>query len=103
LLIRASAAFVNKFCWSEKMTPMQSRAARALLEMTQGQLARAAGVGLSTVVDFERVRRRVSKEAMDALQAALEQAGIEFIDEGNGGVGVRLMNRSLPRSGRRKK
>jgi transcriptional regulator with XRE-family HTH domain len=57
--------------------------------MTQPELARAAGLGLSTIVDFERKRRDVSREAIDAIRHALEAAGIEFIHE-NEGVGVRL-------------
>jgi transcriptional regulator with XRE-family HTH domain len=58
--------------------------------MTQTQLASAAEVGLSTVVDFERKRRSVSQEAARALRNALEAAGVEFIDENGGGPGVRL-------------
>ena len=44
------------------MTPTQCRAARVLLDWQQPQLAEAAGVPLSTIVDFERSRRVVSKE-----------------------------------------
>jgi hypothetical protein len=58
--------------------------------MTQPELARAAALGLSTVVDFERRRREVSEEAIKAMRRALEAAGIEFIDENGGGPGVRL-------------
>jgi transcriptional regulator with XRE-family HTH domain len=72
------------------MTPSQCRAARSLLDMTQSQLADAAKLGLSTVVDFERERRLVSQEATIALRRALETAGVEFIDENGGGSGVRL-------------
>jgi transcriptional regulator with XRE-family HTH domain len=72
------------------MTPSQCRAARSLLDMTQSQLANAAELGLSTVVDFERERRSVSEEAAHALRNALEIAGVEFIDENGGGLGVRL-------------
>ena len=72
------------------MTPAQSRAARSLLDMTQSQLAESAGLGLSTVVDFERDRRPVSDEATKALRRALEAAGVEFIDENGGGPGLRL-------------
>jgi transcriptional regulator with XRE-family HTH domain len=72
------------------MTPSQSRAARALLGLTQPELARRANVGLSTVVDFERARRRVSLGAIAALKAAFEMAGVVFIDENGGGAGVRL-------------
>ena len=72
------------------MTPEQSRAARALIEMTQPELARAAQVGLSSVVDFEKSRRLVSQEVVAALRGALEAAGVVFIDENGGGPGVRL-------------
>ena len=72
------------------MTPSQCRAARSLLDITQSQLADAAKLGLSTVVDFERERRLVSQEATIALRRALETAGVEFIDENGGGPGVRL-------------
>jgi transcriptional regulator with XRE-family HTH domain len=72
------------------MSPSQCRGARALLDMTQPQLANGAQVGLSTVVDFERERRSVSKEAIEKMQKALEAAGIEFIEENGGGPGVRL-------------
>jgi hypothetical protein len=72
------------------ITPDQCRGARALLDMTQPQLASTSELGLSTVVDFERSRRPVSKEAVQAMRMALERAGIEFIDENGGGPGVRL-------------
>ncbi len=72
------------------MTPSQSRAGRALLDMTQPQLAEAAKLGLSTVVDFERSRRAVSDDKVDAIRSALEAAGVEFIAENGGGAGVRL-------------
>jgi DNA-binding transcriptional regulator YiaG len=71
------------------MSPAQSRAARALLALNQSNLARMAGLGLSTVVDFEKGRRQVSSEAVKAMRAALEEAGIEFIDENGGGEGLR--------------
>jgi transcriptional regulator with XRE-family HTH domain len=76
------------------MSPSQCRGARALLDLTQPQLADAAEVSLSTVVDFERERRIVSEEAIAKMQAALQAAGIQFIDENGGGVGVRLAKRT---------
>jgi transcriptional regulator with XRE-family HTH domain len=78
------------------MTPAQCRAARGLLEITQSQLADAADLGLSTVVDFEKKRRQVSLGAVEAMQSALERAGIEFIDE-NGGEGLRLRKPRRPK------
>ncbi|MHC2463501.1 helix-turn-helix domain-containing protein [Bradyrhizobium embrapense] len=72
------------------ISPAQCRAGRALLDMTQPQLASIAGLGLSTVVDFERQRRTVSEEAVRKMQEALEKAGVQFIPENGGGPGVRL-------------
>jgi DNA-binding XRE family transcriptional regulator len=72
------------------MTPAQSRAARALLEMNQAALAWEAGLGLSTIVDFEKGRRQISEDAILAIGKAFERAGIAFIEENGGGEGVRL-------------
>jgi DNA-binding transcriptional regulator YiaG len=71
----------------EGMSPTQCRAGRAILDWSQPRLAEAAGVGLSTVVDFERERRTVSAKAKRAIRLALENAGIEMINES----GVRLI------------
>ena len=83
----------------DPMTPAQCRAARGLLEITQSQLADAADLGLSTIVDFEKGRRQVSPGVVEAICAALERAGIEFIDENGGGEGLRLRK---PRHSKRK-
>ena len=80
------------------MKPAQCRAARSLLDMTQSQLANAAELGLSTVVDFERERRSVSEGAVIELRMALERAGVEFIDENGGGAGVRLRKPSMKKT-----
>jgi len=61
--------------------------------MTQSELAKLAGLGLSTVVDFEKKRRFVSTEAVTAIRDALKLAGVEFIEENGGGSGVRLRRR----------
>ena len=83
----------------DTMTPSQSRAARALLEMNQSTLAQNAGLGLSTIVDFEKDRRQVSADAVKSIKAALEREGITFIEENGGGEGVRLRK---PRRAHRK-
>jgi transcriptional regulator with XRE-family HTH domain len=64
------------------LTPAQCRAARALLDWSQPELAKAAGIGLSTVVDFERSRRVVATESVDAIRSAIEAAGVRLIDGG---------------------
>ncbi len=77
------------------MTPAQCRAARGLLDWTQVKLAEAAGLTLSTVVKFERNGRTVAAGAVQAMKRALEKAGVEFIAENGGGVGVRLKKGKL--------
>jgi transcriptional regulator with XRE-family HTH domain len=75
------------------MSPAQSRAARALINWTQPRLAEAAGLGLSTVVDFERERRVVADHSVKAIRHALESAGVLFVEENGEGPGVRLRKR----------
>ena len=72
------------------ITPAQSRAARGLISMTQTDLAQAANLGQSTVIDFERERRAVSDQAKGAIRAALEAAGVVFLPENGNGPGVAL-------------
>jgi len=72
------------------ITAGQCRAARALLDITQPALAEKAGLGLSTIVDFEKSRRDVSRDAVYAIQKALEAAGVQFIARNGQGPGVRL-------------
>jgi hypothetical protein len=47
-------------------------------------------VARQTVVDFERGARTPHPNNLSAIRAALEAAGVEFIDENGGGAGVRL-------------
>lgn len=72
------------------MTPEQSRAARGLKDWTQAKLAEEAKVGLSTVRNFEAGRSIPVENNLNAMQRALEAAGVEFIPENGGGAGVRL-------------
>src|SRR5438552_19139168 len=72
------------------ITAGQCRAARALLDITQPELADAAGLGLSTIVDFEKSRRDVSRAAVPAMQKALEKAEIRFLAKNGGDPRVRL-------------
>jgi transcriptional regulator with XRE-family HTH domain len=64
------------------MTPEQCRAARNWVDLTQQQLAEAAGTGLSTVRDYEKDRRTPFANNLKAIQAALEAKGIVFIPNG---------------------
>ena len=82
----------------DTITRGQCKAGRALLEMTQSELADAAKLGLSTIVDFEKGRRKVSAAAVQCIRAALVIRGVEFIDENGGGPGVRLRKRHQKKS-----
>jgi len=71
----------------------QSRAARGLLDWTQDQLAQAASVSKNTVASFERGDRTPTLANLKALRAAIEAAGVLFIEQNGGGYGVRLRDR----------
>lgn len=71
------------------------KAARCLLGWTQGDLAGHAGVGTSTVADFERGARRLHPGTHAAILQALDRGGITFL-----GNGVRLAS-ARPTPGRR--
>lgn len=72
------------------MSPEQCRAARALLGLRQGDLADKSGVALRTIENFESGQRKPIARTLDAIRAALEDAGVEFIAKNGGGPGVRL-------------
>ncbi len=76
------------------LSSAQCRAARALLNWSQNDLETAASVAKKTIADLERGSRQPYPRTLDALQAALEGAGIEFIPENGGGAGVRLKARA---------
>jgi transcriptional regulator with XRE-family HTH domain len=66
------------------MTPAQCRIARELLDWTQADLARAAGISVITVRDFEAGKPMDARRAPVLMQRALEGAGIRFgADEGS--------------------
>ena len=60
------------------MSPEQVRAARNWLAWTQAELAERAKVGLSTVKDYEGGKRTPIANNLDAIQKALEKAGVRF-------------------------
>ncbi len=73
-----------------KVTPAQIRAARALLDISQQELADLSKVGLRTIVQFERGSTSISASIIQALVLSLEVTGIEFIPENGGGAGLRF-------------
>lgn len=60
------------------ITPAQCRAARALLDWSQQDLAKAAHLGLSTIRDFEKGRRVPTHNNLRGIKLALEEGGAEI-------------------------
>lgn len=72
----------------------QIRAARAMLNWKQAELAEAAGVAESTIKLIERGAVDSRSGTLGKIQAAFEKAGVQFIPDGtpslSGGPGLRL-------------
>lgn len=72
----------------------QVRMARAALRIGVRELAEMAGVNPGTVSRFETGKGGMQATNLDAVQKALEAAGVTFIEDGaasaNGGPGVRI-------------
>ncbi len=70
--------------------------ARGLLRWVQADLAEATGLALSTIRRMESNDGPVQGHSGNVwkVQHAIEDAGIEFIDENGGGPGVRLKHRA---------
>lgn len=76
------------------MTAM--RAARALLGLSQEELANAAGVSRQVVVRIEKCEPNILVESIDKVRAALEAGGVAFMDgTQDRGPGVAKVRRSL--------
>jgi transcriptional regulator with XRE-family HTH domain len=71
-------------------TAAQCRAARALLNWSQAKLSVLSNVGMTTLGDFERETRMPCDHLVRDIRSVLEGAGIEFITERSGGLGLRL-------------
>ena len=74
------------------ITSEQIRAARQLIRITADQLASSSGVGVATIRRFELMVGVPSGNArlVEAIQRALEEAGVEFIGSPDERPGVRL-------------
>ena len=72
------------------LTSAQSRAARGLLDWSQTELGGRSNLSESTIRDFEKGRRLPSPNNLAAVRAALEAAGVIFVEENGEGPGVRL-------------
>ena len=68
----------------------QLRAARHLVSLSQADIAATTGLSLPTIKRAESERAvSVSADALAAIRAALEAAGVEFTDGDQPGVRLR--------------
>ncbi len=74
-------------------TSDQLRAARAILALSQDEIAAMVPTSTKTIRRAETGADAVSEATIVAIRAALELAGVEFIAENGGGAGVRLRKR----------
>ncbi len=72
------------------VTKEQCRGARGLLGWTLENLAERADINRNTINKFENGQSKPHRATLRVLQATLEAAGIEFIENGRG-PGVRLV------------
>jgi len=57
-------------------------------------LAARSNLGESTIRDFEKGRRTPAINNLMAIKRAIEEAGVEFIEQNGRGPGVRLRSRT---------
>lgn len=79
------------------MNAMQCKMARVATSLGIRELAALADVSPNTISRLER-GEELRPSTIEAIRAALEAAGVEFIPENGGGLGVRLRS-TLARNG----
>ncbi len=88
------------------MNGYQCRAVRAWLGWTQEELAQMAGVGLSTLKDFEKADRKTIPAIVNQIQRMFEEVGVEFTrDEDAQRIGMSIkvdLSSAVMRSVRRR-
>lgn len=73
------------------LTPAQCRAARALLDWTQDELAERAEVSRGTIRGFESGQHALQRSTASAVSRALQAGGVVLVDaDHQAGEGVRF-------------
>jgi hypothetical protein len=67
---------------ASEMTPVQCREGRALVNMSIEDLASATVTSAKVVSDFEAELGLTKSADIDAMRTVLEEAGVEFIEDG---------------------
>jgi transcriptional regulator with XRE-family HTH domain len=96
ILLNAATLNVNRISINWRMPPLitirQVKAARALLGWSQADLAHRSGISEPTIARLESAEGELGgrEGTGEKIRRAIENAGVEFIDENGGGPGVRL-------------
>jgi transcriptional regulator with XRE-family HTH domain len=82
------------------ITVRQVKAARALLGWSQADLAQRSGISEPTIARLESGDGELGgrENTSEKIRKAIENGGVEFIDENGGGAGVRLRKRQRKRT-----
>jgi DNA-binding transcriptional regulator YiaG len=88
--IWAKKSWIYEMPHAKILLPAQCRAARGLINWSQGELADRAGVSRSTVKDFETERHALHHSTERLLIEAIEAAGVSLIAGDEAGPGVRF-------------
>lgn len=72
----------------DEVTPAQCRMARAGLDWNVRKLAEVSGVAKNTVTRFEREKAIARPGSVALMRAAMERAGIRFLDGPEPGVAL---------------
>lgn len=82
------------------ITVAQIKAARAMLDLKQSELAAKAHISTGTLNNIERGAQTDPKvSTLRAIRRALENEGIEFIEQNAEGIGIRLRTHMMERVG----
>ena len=75
------------------ITPSQIRGARAMLNLTQAELAARAGISTTGLNNIERGASDPKASTLSAIQRVLEEAGVEFTNGNEPGVKLKSKGR----------
>lgn len=75
------------------LTAAHIRAARALLNLTQEELAQMAGISPTTLRGFEQERSSPTLDTLLRIETALKQRGVVFFNGGQPGVRLCALDR----------
>ena len=78
------------------LSAAQCRAARALVGISQADLAETSKVAKATIANFEAGKRAPYARTLDDLRQDLERRGVIFIETNGEGPGVRLRKVDVP-------